>query len=65
MKRFLAMFSFSFLIVGFVLAYYTYQALSGKLPAAQWQTAIYAAGSACSIALGFLGVRERHRKSDG
>lgn len=64
-RKWLARFGASFVIIGVVLMYETYQALSGRLVVAPWQTVMYAAGSACALALGMLGVRERHRRDDG
>lgn len=64
MRRFLAMFGFSFLVIGLVLLYYAWQALTGSLIVPRWQLMIYALGGGCALALGAAGLRERHKKVD-
>jgi hypothetical protein len=65
MRSWLARLSFSLFIFGFLLGWEAYKALRGELgqlPA--WRIAVFLLGSACCFALGFIGVRERHRPDD-
>ena len=63
-RRWLSRFSFSFLIVGFFLAwegYKRYTLLGGQL---DWRAALYLLAAMLGIGLGLVGVRERHRPDD-
>ena len=63
-RRWLGRFSFSFLIVGFFLAwegYKRYTLLGGRL---DWRAALYLLAAMLSLVLGMVGVRERHRRDD-
>ena len=45
-----------------MLAWETYRALQGQLgPLPEWRIALFMIGAAACFAMGFLGVRERHR----
>ena len=62
MRYWLARLHFSFLIVGFYLAWEAYrsnESLRGYVSPAR--ILLLAVGSMCCFVLGFLGVRERHR----
>ena len=63
MRRWLARFSFSFLIVAAVLVWETYHGLqSGALGVGR--AALYLVAGGMAIGLGLMGIRERHRRGD-
>jgi hypothetical protein len=65
MNRWLARFSFSFFIFAGLLAWEIYNSLEGRrgmVPA--WRLALYCVAAAIFVALGTVGVRERHRSPD-
>ena len=65
MDRWLSRLSGSFFIVGFLLIYEVCNTVQGRgAPASQGRLALYLVGALCSIVLGMLGVRARHRKQD-
>lgn len=65
MRPWLARLSFSFFVVGMVLGWEAYRAIQGQLgPLPAWRIALFMIGGAASFAMGFLGVRERHRPRD-
>lgn len=59
MRRWLARLSFSFLVLGFVLAWQGYR-LGQREGESSRVTACYVGAAAC-VAAGLAGVRERHR----
>jgi hypothetical protein len=61
-RAWLARFSFSFVLVGAVLAWEGYQSVTGNRgPVPQSRIVLYFAGALICWALGLAGVRERHR----
>jgi hypothetical protein len=65
MKRWLGRLSFSFLIVGVVLAWESYQAHAGRRAnVPPWRVPAFATASVILIALFFVGIRFRHRRDD-
>jgi hypothetical protein len=65
MRRWLARLSFSLLIIGAVVAWETYRALSspGGLPA--WRAYLQFALAGVCVVLAMAGVRARHSDDDG
>jgi Na+/melibiose symporter-like transporter len=62
MNRWLARLSFSFFIVGIVLAWQGYQATIGNLPHVPgWKIAVEFLAAIILFVLGAIGIRERHR----
>lgn len=65
MQKWLARFSFSFLIVGFYLGFEAYRAVKGQAGwVPQWRIVLYLVAAAASISLGISGIRARHRQKD-
>ena len=65
MRSWIARLSFSFFIIGIVLVWEAYRAVQGQLgPVASWQVTLFLVAAAASFAMGFLGVRERHKPFD-
>jgi hypothetical protein len=61
--RWLGRFSFSFLVIGFFLAWEGYKRYTAaNAQAGDWRTTLYFIGAMASVALGFTGLRERHRR---
>ena len=60
-RRWLSRLSFSFLIVGFFLAWQGWKLAQSGLEVTQWRVPLYFIGAVMSFVLGFMGVRERHR----
>ena len=60
-RRWLARLSFSFLIVGFFLAWQGWKLVQSGPQGEQWRVLLYFAAALMSFVLGFMGVRERHR----
>ncbi len=57
MRRWLARLSFSFFLIACVLAWEAHKTTATR----QWRT-MYTLGAAACVAMGVLGVRERHRQ---
>jgi hypothetical protein len=60
-RRWLARLSFSFIIIGFFLAWQGWKLAQAAGAETQWRVLLYLVAAALSFVLGFLGVRERHR----
>lgn len=61
-RRWLARFSFSFLVIAFFLAwegYKRYQLTGGRL--ADWHALLYWFAAMLSLVMAFVGISERHR----
>jgi hypothetical protein len=63
MQQWLSRLTYSFLIIAAVLAWQGYK-LGQAGAAPQWQLALYCVGAAACAALGFAGLRARHRTED-
>jgi len=62
MQRWLGRLSFSFVIIGAVLLWESYKILSGRVVGVPtWRVGLYLAGAVCALAVGALGIRQRHR----
>lgn len=67
MKRWLARFSFSFLILGGLLIYQGYKEIRQASPGAgggRWRVMLYFVGAGIALGLSAKGVRERHKMLD-
>ena len=59
----LSRFGFSFLIVGFFLAYEGYESALGlRGPVTTGRIILYLVGAVLCFVLGFTGIRQRHRR---
>ena len=63
MMKWVARFSFTFLILGGLLFYQVYE-LSATPGTPGWKYAILLIGGTMAISLGARGIRERHRPKD-
>jgi len=55
----------SFLIIGLFLAWEAYQASQGRMgPVDPMRILLYGFGATCSIVVGVIGMRQRHRRRD-
>lgn len=63
MMKWVARFSFTFLIIGGILFYEVYK-LSDVPGTPVWQYAVLLIGGTMAISLGARGIRERHKPSD-
>jgi hypothetical protein len=62
MQKWLARLSFSFLIVGAILAWSAYAALRGYgRPLPEWRIVVHFLLAALCFVLGFAGIHARHR----
>lgn len=65
MHHWLDRLSGSFFIIGLFLAWETYQAYQGRMgPMTPMHILLYGFGATCSLVVGVIGVRERHRRHD-
>ena len=65
-RKWLARLSFTFMLIGAVLAWEGYQTLRGaRGETSDTRVALYFIGATVAFALGFAGVRERHRQPPG
>jgi len=60
-RRWLGRLSFSFFVVAFFLGWEGYKRHSSGITD-DWRTFLYFIAAATSLGLGFMGVRERHRR---
>ena len=63
MMKWVARFSFTFLIIGGLLFYQVYE-LSAMPGTPVWKYAVMLIGGILAISLGAQGIRERHRRKD-
>ena len=61
MNRWLARFAMSFFIIAAVLAWSAYQALQHHAPL--WRAGVDLFAAAAAIAMGVMGMREKHHRS--
>jgi hypothetical protein len=62
MQSWLSRLSFSFLIVGMILAWHAYRAAGGRPgPIPTWKIILELIAAALCFVLGFMGIRQRHR----
>ena len=65
-RKWLARLSFSFMLIGAVLVWEGYQSLrEAREETSDTRVALYFIGAAVTFALGFAGLRERHRRPPG
>ena len=62
-RRWLARFSFSFLVIAFFLAWEGYKRYQLTAPPRMdWRTLLYWIAATVSVVLAFVGISERHRQ---
>src|SRR5258708_12848322 len=63
-RRWLARFSFSFLVIAFFLGYEGYKRFSAMGGQAVWRTMLDFFGATVCVLLSFTGLRKRHRNEE-
>jgi hypothetical protein len=61
MQKWLARFSFSFLILAAFMAWEAYKMIAGRVPMAPARLALFCVGAGVCAALAAAGIRARHR----
>jgi hypothetical protein len=64
MVKWLARFSFTFLVLAGLLLWQGYREMTMTSSPNTWRIGLYFVGAGVSIGLAFRGIRERHRRSD-
>jgi hypothetical protein len=64
MVKWLARFSFTFLVLAGLLIWQGYRELTVTSSPNIWRIGLYFIGAGVSVGLAFRGIRERHRRSD-